>query len=335
MEIQAKYFEILSDKKVKCTLCPHECILRIGQTGICHVRKNIDGNLISLAYSNPCAVNIDPIEKKPLYHFLPGTKTFSIATAGCNLSCKNCQNFSISQVGPTETSNYYLQPHEVVKNALENNCQTISYTYTEPLVFFEYTLDTAKIAHKNNLKNILVSAGYINPEPLKEIIPFIDAANIDLKSFDENIYKKISSAKLKPVLETLLNLKKNNVWLEITNLIIPGHTDNFEMIERMTKWLFENGFEKTPIHFSKFYPVYKLSNERSTPDSSIEKAIEIAEKNGLKFIYSGNIRGHKNENTFCTACHSILIERDGFKSKIINLKEGKCKICEEKIDGIW
>ncbi len=335
MEKEAAYYYTLNDKKVKCTLCPHECILFNGQVGICKARKNINGKLITLAYSNPCAINIDPIEKKPLFHFLPHSKTFSIATAGCSLSCKNCQNYSISQANPEETTNYHLSPEDVVARALENKCQSISFTYTEPLVFYEYTLDTAKIAHKNNLKNVIVSSGYINPEPLKKLIPFIDAANIDLKSFDDKIYRKLSSAHLQPVLDTLMTLKENKVWLEITNLIIPGYTDNLYMIDEMCKWLVNNGFEETPLHFSKFFPVYKLSDIEPTPDKIVEKAIDIAYKNGLKYVYAGNIRGNKYENTYCPQCGEILIDRYGFSAKEKNIQNGKCKICKEKINGIW
>ncbi|MEA3451023.1 MAG: AmmeMemoRadiSam system radical SAM enzyme, partial [Bacteroidota bacterium] len=262
MKKEAKYFEILPEKKVKCTLCPHECILSDGQVGICRARKNINGSLITLVFSNPCAVGIDPIEKKPLYHFLPGSRTFSIGTAGCSLSCKNCQNYSISQASPEETNNYLLKPKDVVSKAIENGCESISYTYTEPMVFYEYMLDTAKLAHQKNLKNIIVSSGFVNQKPLEELIPHIDAANIDLKSFDEKKYKKISSASLQPILNTLLTLKKHNVHLEITNLLIPDYTDDLKIIEKMCNWLTKNKFEETALHFSKFFPTYKLSDSR-------------------------------------------------------------------------
>ena len=335
MEKEADYYYVLNGKKLKCTLCPHECILLDGQMGICKARKNIDGKLIALSYSNACAVNIDPIEKKPLFHFLPRSKTFSIASAGCSLSCKNCQNYTISQKGPEQTQNYFLSPKDIVAKALENNCESISFTYTEPLVFYEYTLETAKIAHQNNLKNVIVSSGYVNAKPLENLIPFIDAANIDLKSFDDKIYKKLSSAHLQPVLDSLKILRQSNVWLEITNLIIPEYTDDLEMIDEMCKWLIDNGFEDAPLHFSKFFPVYKLSEIEPTADQTIEKAIEIAYKNGLKYVYAGNVRANKYENTYCPKCGTILIERYGFDARLKNMTNGKCENCEEKIEGIW
>jgi pyruvate formate lyase activating enzyme len=332
---EAKYYSKLEQKKIKCTLCPHECILNIGQTGICRTRKNIDGKLYTLAFSNPVAINIDPIEKKPLYHFLPTSRTFSIATAGCNLRCKNCQNATISQVSPEQTNNYNLEPKQIIDSALKNNCKSIAYTYTDPVVFYEYALETAKLAKKNGLKNIIVSAGYINQKPLEELCQFIDAANIDLKSFDDNLYKKLNSARLQPVLETLKTLRKKNIWLEITNLLIPGFNDNEQMIDKMTKWLAKNGFDETPLHFSKFYPTYKLSNIAPTPLETIEKAIQIARQNGLKYIYGGNIWGHNSENTYCPNCNNIIISRNSYNTKIKAIENGKCTFCGKKINGVW
>jgi len=334
MQKKAKYFKVLPEKKIKCTLCPHECILLDGQTGICRARKNIDGTLKTLVFSNPCAVNIDPVEKKPLYHFLPGSKTFSVGTAGCSLSCKNCQNYTISQANPQDVNNYYLEPQDIVTKAIENNCSSISYTYTEPMVFFEYMLETAKLAHKNNLKNIIVSSGFVNQTPLEELIPHIDAANIDLKSFDDEIYKKLSSARLQPILNTLLLLKKHKIHLEITSLIIPEYTDDLKMIEKMSNWLHENQFDETALHFSKFFPTYKLSESKITPNKTIEKAIAIAENTGIKYVYAGNMKS-KKENTYCPNCDSILIEREGFFAEVKNFNEGKCNICGKKIAGIW
>jgi pyruvate formate lyase activating enzyme len=335
MTKEALYYEKLQNQQIKCTLCPHECILSSGKIGICKTRKNIDGKLFTLAYSNPCAANIDPVEKKPLYHFFPASKTFSIATAGCNLSCKNCQNSSISQVSPTKTSNYILSPKEVVQLTIEKNCKSISYTYTDPVVFYEYTLETAIIAKEYNLQNIIISAGYINQKPLLELIPYIDAANIDLKNFDNNIYKKINGATLNPVLETLKTLKNSRVWLEITYLLIPGINNSDEMLDEMCEWLAQNNFQNTPIHFSKFFPTYKMQDLNPTSLKDLEKAEKIAKKHGIKHIYIGNVRGNDSENTFCPNCNKTLITRNGFSTNNINIENDKCKFCGEEIVGKW
>ncbi len=335
MKTKAKYFVQLENKLVKCTLCPHECILSLNKYGICRTRKNIDGELFTLAYSNPCAVNIDPIEKKPLFHFLPGTQTFSIATAGCNLACLNCQNHTISQVSPEQTDNYNLIPQQVVESTIKNNCQSISYTYTDPVAFYEYTLDTAKIAKKNNIKNVIVSAGYINQEPLLELIPYIDAANIDLKNFCNNTYKKINHATLEPILNTLKTLKKYNVWLEITYLLIPDINSSNQMLNDVCKWLKENNLSDVPLHFSRFYPTYKLNNISPTSLDLLKKAFNIAKNNNIKYVYIGNVAGTNFENTICPNCNRTIIERIGFKVKTNNISNSKCKFCECIIDGIW
>ncbi len=335
MLIEAKYYQKIDDNKVKCTLCPHECILSLNKTGICKTRINKNGKLFSVAYANPCALSVDPIEKKPLNHFLPASDTFSIATAGCNLSCKNCQNSSISQVSPLQINSYDASPDEVVKMAVENNCKSISYTYTEPVVFYEYALDTAKLAHKQGLKNIIVSSGFINKQPLLELISFIDAANIDLKSFDDKKYKQMSGARLQPVLDSLIELKKAGIWLEITNLLIPTFNDDKKMIKQMCKWLFKNGFENVPLHFSKFYPTYKFIDVKPTIDKLVEEAIAIAKKEGLKYIYSGNIRGNNFENTYCAECESLLVERFGYQIVNNNLSAENCPNCGANIPGVW
>lgn len=332
---EAKYYEKLENSKVKCLLCPHFCELSIDKIGICKTRINKQGALYTLAYSNPCAVNIDPIEKKPLFHFFPGTETLSIATAGCNLGCLNCQNSDISQSSPNELQTPKYEPQGIVNLALSKKIESISYTYTEPFVFFEYMYDIAKLAKSNNLKNIIVSAGYVNQEPLKEIIPFLDAANIDLKSFDDEIYKKVNKAKLKPVLETLKTLKESNVWLEITNLLIPGINDNNEMIENMCQWLVDNGFETTPLHFSRFHPHYKMNDLPATPYITIKNAIETALKKGLKYVYSGNVWNDEYEKTFCPNCGKILIDRQGFEVGNISIKNNKCKYCDYKVHGVF
>ncbi|MFC2098301.1 AmmeMemoRadiSam system radical SAM enzyme [Bacteroidota bacterium] len=320
---------------VKCLICPNECTLKPGELSDCRNRINRDGKLYTIAYGNPCAVHIDPIEKKPLYHFLPSTQSFSIATAGCNLACLNCQNWTISQSSPTETRNVDLMPDNLVKQALNNDCRTIAYTYSEPITFFEYTCDSSKLAHEQGVRNILVSAGYINPEPQHHLIRYIDGANIDLKSFSEEIYLKLNGGKLKPVLEGLKVFREEGVWLEITNLIVPGWTDDMVMIARMCDWLFENGFRDVPLHFSRFHPTYKLTQIPPTPVSTLEKAKETALAAGLRFVYIGNVPGSSASNTYCPECGEIVIERKGFRITQNNLKAGKCASCSEPIPGVW
>lgn len=284
----ALYFEMV-DRGVRCALCPFNCRLKEGQTGVCHTRKNINGKLYALNYGKLCAVHIDPIEKKPLYHFLPGSKTLSIASAGCNLKCLNCQNWSISQASPLEVGDIYMTPAQVVEMAIEHGCPSISYTYTDPIVSYEFVLDTMLLAHERGLKNVIVSAGYINSKPLLIWSKYIDAANIDLKGFDEAVYMKLNGVQLHKVLDTLKKLKEQGVWLEITNLIIPSFTDNIEQINAMCQWLIDNGFHDVPLHFSRFFPTHRLSYLQPTPVEILHKAREIAIQHGIQYVYLGNI----------------------------------------------
>jgi len=331
---ESKFF-IETPRGVKCTLCPNDCTIKEGDSGDCRSRVNYKGKLYSIGYGNPCSINIDPIEKKPLYHFLPESRSYSLAVAGCNLACLNCQNWQISQVSPKETRNYDLMPEEVYKQAKEYKCLSISYTYSEPIVFYEYVYDSAKIAKKNGIKNVLVSAGYINEKPLRDLVPYIDAANIDLKSFDDDIYNRLNGGELEPILNTLKILKQEGVWLEITNLIVPQWTDDLDMIKRMCDWLYNNGFDDTPLHFSRFQPMYKLTHLPATPISTLYKAREIALKSGLKFVYVGNVPGSEAQNTICPKCKSIVVERKGYQIAQKNLLNGYCKNCKTKIPGVW
>lgn len=323
------------DTGVKCLLCPRECFLQEGVRGVCRVRENHNNTLYSLVYGKPVAIHIDPIEKKPLFHFYPESASFSIATAGCNLRCLNCQNWEISQSNPEELQSYGLSPEEVVNEAKRNNCKSIAHTYSEPIVFYEYTYDTAKLAKGKGIKNVLVSAGYINEKPLRELAKYIDAVNIDLKSFSNSIYQKLNKGTLETVLRTLKVLKEEGVWLEITNLIIPGWTDDLNMIKNMTKWLYDNGFEDTPLHFSRFHPDYKLQNVPPTPIETLTKARKIAMEQGLKFVYVGNVPGHEGENTYCPSCGKLLIERKGFLITQNHIRNGKCEYCNATIPGYW
>jgi pyruvate formate lyase activating enzyme len=291
--------------------------------------------MYSIAYGNPCAVHIDPIEKKPFFHFLPSTRAYSIATAGCNLACLNCQNWDISQVSPKETENYDLMPALVVEECLNSRCESIAYTYSEPTTFYEYAYDTAKLARAKHIKNVWKSNGYINEEPLRALCKYLDAANIDLKSFDDDIYVKLNGGRLAPVLRALKIFHEEHVWLEITNLIIPSWTDNLDMIQKMCGWLVENGLRDYPLHFSRFNPLYKLYQLPMTPVSILEKAREIAVKTGIRYAYVGNVPRHWAEHTYCHKCGKMIVERRGFRILSNHLEHGKCKFCSDTIPGVW
>jgi len=320
---------------VKCLICPNECLLKPDELSICRNRINVENKLYTIAYGNPCAVHIDPIEKKPLYHFLPTSSAFSIATAGCNLACLNCQNWSISQTSPKETRNYDLMPEKVVESCIDGDCDSIAYTYSEPVTFYEYTYDTAKIARENGIKNILVSAGYINEEPLRKLCKYIDGANIDLKSFSNDIYIKLNGGTLDPVLNTLKIFKEENVWLEITNLVVPTWTDDMDMIKKMCEWLVENGLHQYPLHFSRFHPMYKLTHLPATPATTLQKAKKIALAAGMEYVYIGNVPGSEGSNTYCPGCNTLLVERKGYSVTKINIEDNKCNSCGKEIPGIW
>jgi AmmeMemoRadiSam system radical SAM enzyme/AmmeMemoRadiSam system protein B/AmmeMemoRadiSam system protein A len=330
---RAKYYEKLEDGRINCTLCPHECIISEGNVGTCKTRQNINGELISLSYGHLVAINIDPIEKKPLYHFLPGSSSFSVGTAGCNLHCKNCQNSEISQSSPLQLKYIEATPEQVVATAKQHKCESISYTYTEPTIFYEFVLETAKLAKEAGIKNIIISNGHINPEPLKELIPYLDAANIDLKAFNDSIYKDITTASLKPILNNLKILRDSKIWLEITNLIIPKHTDDMKMISEMCQWLVENGFSETPLHFSRFFPAYKMQNVPPTPVETVVQAAEIAKSKGIKYVYLGNVHNEEG-NTVCPKCGKTLITRKSYKIEAKDFT-GKCENCKETINGVW
>ena len=318
-----------------CLLCPWKCNLSSGERGRCQVRENRNGELITLVYANPCAIHIDPIGKNPLFHFLPKINCLSVATAGCSFRCKYCQNWQISQSRPEETTNFSLTPGKIVAMAIKNKCQAMGYTYTEPTVFFEYMLDIAKEAKKNGLKNVYHSNGFINPEPLKTLCLYMDAANIDLKGFTEKYYHEISAGRLAPVLESLKILKKEGVHLEITNTVVPTYNDNVADVERMCKWIRNELGDDVPLHFARFYPYHKLKNLSPTPTAIMEAMRTTAVKVGMKYVYIGNIPGHPGEHTYCSNCNKLLIRRFGFKILEYFIKDGECSYCGQKIPGVW
>ena len=287
--MEGRYYRTLEDGRVECQLCPHHCRIADGKTGICRSRRNEGGVLVSEVYAKPCSLAIDPIEKKPLYHFHPGTTCLSLACTGCNFRCLNCQNHEISQVSPADVDHYELVPSDVVSLCQKYRCPGIAYTYTEPLTYLEYIIDTARLAHEAGLWNILVTAGYVCQEPLKDLLPYLDAANVDLKSFSDDIYKRVSGGHLQPVLDTILAMKQAGVWLEITNLVIPGVNDDMQMIRQMCRWLVDNGLAEAPLHFSRFFPRYKMQDTPPTPLHTLKAARQVAEEKGILHVYLGNV----------------------------------------------
>lgn len=332
---EAMYYKKLPANRVVCRLCPRMCVLSPGQRGACKVRVNLGGRLRTLVYGRAVAVHIDPIEKKPIFHLLPGSGSFSIATAGCNLGCVFCQNWEISQAFPENVRFQKLTPEQIVEKALKSGCRSIAYTYSEPTIFYEYMLDTAKLAREKGLKNIWVTSGYINPAPLRELCKYLDAANVDLKGFSDEFYVEYVSGRLAPVLETLKILKEEGVWFEITNLVIPGVNDDPALVRKMCEWIRDNLGTDYPLHFSRFFPKYKLLTKPATPVKTLENLKNIAEETGIKFVYLGNIPGRPSENTYCPGCGKLLIERRGYVVRQNNISDGKCEFCGEPIPGVW
>lgn len=315
----------------QCEICPRGCRLEEGQTGACHARRCVGGKVVASAYGRPCAVAVDPMEKKPLYHFLPGRGVLSLGMAGCNLRCKNCQNADISQSSPESLPNYRLSPAEVVALARRQGTPAIAYTYTEPLVSFEYVLDCAKAARAAGLSNVLVSAGYVNPAPLAELLPFLDAANIDLKTMDPAGYRDNCGAELAPVLATLRTLARSDVVLEVTNLVIPGFNDTDALLHDWCAFVADELGPDTPVHFSRFFPCHRLTDRPPTPLSTLHRARDIARANGLHYTYCGNT--HETEHTDCPGCGAPLVVRRGFDVVSNEIRDGRCPRCGLAIYG--
>lgn len=320
---------------VQCQLCPLRCIISDGERGQCRVRENRAGRLVSVVYGNPCAVHVDPIEKKPFFHFLPTAPAFSLATAGCNLRCLYCQNWSISQVPPEETQNMDLPPEQVVLSAQAYQAPVIAYTYSEPTVFYEYMLATAGLARQAGLYNVVVSAGFINPEPLRELCALVDAVKIDLKGYDEGFYRDICQAELAPVLEAMRTIYRSGTHLEIVNLVVPSLNDSLDQLQALARWVVRELSPDVPLHFSRFYPEYKLANLPPTPVDRLDQARQVALQEGLHFVYVGNVPGHAGNNTYCPACGQAIILRQGFAVEEYHLRAGACAYCGEPIPGIW
>jgi pyruvate formate lyase activating enzyme len=323
--------------EVTCELCPRSCTIPEGGAGDCRIRVNLGGRLRATTYGRPSAVHIDPMEKKPLYHFHPGGSVFSIGTAGCNLHCLNCQNWQLSQRGGEEMEEVYpLDPPELVRLAREQGCRGIAYTYSEPIVWYEYVRDTSELARAQGLVNCFVTAAYIQPKPLRQLCRVLDACNADLKSFDDGFYRRVNGATLKPVLDALAILKEEGVWLEVTNLLIPTLNDDLATIRRMARWHRDTLGADTPLHFSRFHPQYRMRNLPPTPGETLDRARREARDIGLQYVYVGNVLGHEGNSTYCPGDGTLLVRRVGFMIAENRLTaDGRCPTCNEKIPGVW
>ncbi|MBU1319315.1 MAG: AmmeMemoRadiSam system radical SAM enzyme [candidate division Zixibacteria bacterium] len=334
-DVEARYYKKLEEDIIQCQLCPRECTVSDVERGFCGVRENQKGVYKTLVYNRACSMNIDPIEKKPLFHFRPGTTAFSIATAGCNVNCKFCQNWNISQVRPEQVQNIELTSDEIAAECIERNIPTVAYTYSEPVIFYEYMYDTAVRTRRDKIRNVVITGGYINEKPLLELLEVVDAVKVDLKSFSEQYYKDIVNGELKPVLESIKLIHKNGKWLELVYLVVPTLNDSDEEFRNLCRWVRDELSPDVPIHFTRFHPTYLMTNLPPTPVETLERAFAIAQDEGLNFPYVGNVPGNKGENTRCPKCGDVVIERHGFLIRKNNLKAGKCGVCGAAIPGVW
>lgn len=332
----AKWWEHQSNGKILCTLCPRYCTIGAGQKGFCYIRENIDNKLYSIGYGRPTGFAIDPIEKKPLSHFLPGTNVLSFGTAGCNLGCKFCQNWTMSKSKIDNINSLKATPEEVVKLAQKYDTPSIAYTYNDPTIFGEYVIDISKIAHEENIKNVMVTAGYIDKSARKEVYKYIDAANVDLKAFSEMFYHKLTFSHLNDVLDTLIWLKNDtDVWLEITTLLIPGENDSSEELKQLSNWMVKNLGVDVPLHFTAFHPDFKMKNKPKTPESTLKLARNIAIEEGINYCYVGNVHNIEGQTTYCPNCKEPVIIRDWHSVLNIEIINQNCTSCGEKIAGVF
>jgi len=330
------FYEKHKDGTVTCTTCPHTCKIKEGNRGFCRIKENRQGKLFNIVWGHPCSIHVDPIEKKPLFHVLPGTNSFSIATVGCNLRCQFCQNWQISQSTPEQVKTVQMLPPDIAKKAKETKCVSIAYTYNEPTMFYEYLIDIAVEAKKYGIINVMHSNGYLNPAPLRKLSDHIRAANVDLKAFNNHYYQKVCSGSLNEVLKSLVILKQEkSVWLELTTLIVPTLNDDLQQIKKMVLWIKKELGKEVPLHFSRFFPTYRLQALPPTPRSMLENARKTALDAGLEYVYIGNLPGNKAEHTYCPNCSSILIKRAGYIIMENNLKKGFCFKCKTQIPGVW
>lgn len=334
---EARFYEKLADEEVRCHLCAHECAIRPGKRGICMVRENQAGTLYSLVYGKIISRSVDPIEKKPLAHFLAGSRSFSIATVGCNFQCKHCQNYEISQyprLYDKKIIGHEVTPAEIVAQAQASHSASIAYTYTEPTIFSEFAYDTALLAREQGIRNVYVSNGFMTESSATAMAEVLDGDNIDLKSFSDDFYRKVCKARLQPVLDTIARMKQMGVWVEVTTLVIPGLNDSDSELKDIADFIKGVGVD-IPWHVSAFHPTYKMLDRPRTPVATLRRAREIGLEAGLRYVYTGNIPGDPGESTYCYACHERLIERLGYTIRQNNLKDGCCHKCGAKIDGVW
>lgn len=332
---EARFWEPLGEGHVRCTLCPWGCVVPPGGRGRCRVRENRGGRYYSLVHGRPCALNNDPIEKKPFFHVYPGSRSFSIATVGCNIECKFCQNWDISQASPDEVQPPYRSPEEIAALAAAQKCKTVAYTYSEPVIFSEYMLDCARAAKARGLGNVVVSNGFIGAEPLKEVCAAMTAIKIDFKAFTNDFYEQVCAGRLEPVRDTLKRLADANIWFEIVVLLIPTLNDNPEDLKRMAAWIAKELRPSVPLHFTRFHPAYKLRNLPPTPPATLSRARAIALAEGCQYVYTGNLPGGEGENTYCPQCKTAVVERYGYTVPTVRLIDGKCPKCSNPIPGLW
>ena len=331
----ASFWDKTVDGKTRCGLCSHSCVIDNGGFGVCGVRKNEDGELFSLIYGLCSSVAVDPIEKKPLYHFHPGSEALSLGTVGCNFKCLHCQNFTISTASPSSPFLKEFTSEEIVELAKKYGCEGLAWTYNEPTIWYEFSFDTSKIAKKNGFYNVYVTNGYIKEDPLREISPYLNGLNVDIKAFTDDFYKKVCKARLRPVLETCKLAKELGLHLEVTYLIIPGYNDSSDEIKKFCKWYVNNLGESTPLHFSRFHPDYKMTDVPVTPMDTLTRAYDIARENGILYTYLGNVPGGDYDHTICPKCGNICIKRRGFSTSLVGIKDGRCSKCGNKIPIVF
>jgi pyruvate formate lyase activating enzyme len=334
-DVEARHYVKLEDNIIRCELCPRECVISDVERGFCGVRENRKGTYKTLVYSRVCALNIDPIEKKPLFHFLPGTTAFSIATAGCNVNCKFCQNWNISQVRPEQVENLKLTPEEVAVECTSRSIPTVAYTYSEPVIFYEYMYDTAVRSRQEGIRNVVITGGYIQEKPLRELLKVVDAIKVDLKAFSQSYYKDIVNGELKPVLDAIKIIHQSGMWLELVYLVVPTLNDSESEIRQLCAWIRDELSVSVPVHFTRYHPTYLMTDIPPTPLGTLEKAYDIAKSEGLHYPYIGNVPGHRGENTYCPSCNSVVLERHGFSVNRNLVASGLCQKCGTKIPGVW
>ena len=332
---KAMHYEDAGERRIKCTLCPRECVVADLERGTCGVRENRGGTYYTLVHSLPCAMHNDPIEKKPLFHYRPGVNAFSLATVGCNIECRFCQNWEISQFRPEQVSSETVTPEEIVRHASRMGSRAIAFTYSEPVIFYEYMRDICLAAEGSGIGRVMISNGYINKKPLTELMVHMDAIKIDFKAFSESFYKDVCSAHLRPVLDTLVTIREAGVWLELVMLVIPTLNDDTKELEAMSRWIVQKLGSDVPIHFTRFHPMYKIQNLPPTPVKTLERARKIALNAGIHHAYAGNVPGHPGENTYCHHCNEILIRRSGYRISVNRISGGKCPKCKTPVAGMW